>query len=102
MLVDEELIYAFYDAKLPPEVLDIASFEAWRKAAEKKAPKALQLSRDQLMRHDAEGIALNGAQVKDPGRAWNNSVYTAATLVLSSSLARSATTPPAIWPPSAV
>lgn len=31
----------------------------------------------------AEGIALNGAQVKDPGRAWNNSVYTAATLVLN-------------------
>jgi len=56
VLVDEELIYAFYDAKLPPEVLDMTSFEAWRKAAEKKAPKLLQLSRDQLMRHDAEGI----------------------------------------------
>ncbi|WP_298619892.1 ATP-dependent RNA helicase HrpA [uncultured Zoogloea sp.] len=56
VLVDEELIYAFYDAKLPPEVLDLASFEAWRKAAEKKAPKVLQLTRDQLMRHDAEGI----------------------------------------------
>ncbi|MCK6374539.1 MAG: ATP-dependent RNA helicase HrpA, partial [Zoogloea sp.] len=56
VLVDEELIYAFYDAKLPPEVLDLASFEAWRKAAEKKAPKLLQLTRDQLMRHDAEGI----------------------------------------------
>ncbi|HQA08981.1 ATP-dependent RNA helicase HrpA [Zoogloea sp.] len=56
VLVDEELIYAFYDAKLPPEVLDLASFEAWRKDAEKKAPKVLQLTRDQLMRHDAEGI----------------------------------------------
>ena len=56
VLVDEELIHAFYDAKLPPEVLDIASFEAWRKGAEKQAPKLLQLSRDQLMRHDAEGI----------------------------------------------
>ena len=56
VLVDEELIYAFYDAKLPPEVLDVASFEAWRKDAEKAAPKTLQLTRDQLMRHDAEGI----------------------------------------------
>ncbi len=56
VLVDEELIHAFYDAKLPPEVLDLASFEAWRKGAEKKAPKLLQLTRDQLMRHDAEGI----------------------------------------------
>ena len=56
VLVDEELIHAFYDAKLPPDVLDIASFEAWRKGAEKQSPKLLQLSRDQLMRHDAEGI----------------------------------------------
>ncbi len=31
------------------------SFEAWRKDAEKKAPKLLQLTRDQLMRHDAAG-----------------------------------------------
>ncbi len=56
VLVDEELIYAFYDAKIPAEVVDLASFEAWRKGAEKKAPKCLQLTRDQLMRHDAEGI----------------------------------------------
>ncbi|WP_442769280.1 ATP-dependent RNA helicase HrpA [Zoogloea ramigera] len=56
VLVDEELIHAFYDAKLPPDVLDIASFEAWRRDAEKQSPKLLQLSRDQLMRHDAEGI----------------------------------------------
>ena len=56
VLVDEELIHAFYDAKLPPGVLDLASFEAWRKDAEKKAPRLLQLTRDQLMRHDAEGI----------------------------------------------
>ena len=32
-------IYAFYDAKLP-EVLDIASFEAWRKAAESEVAQA--------------------------------------------------------------
>ena len=56
VLVDDELIYAFYDAKLPPEVLDLASFEAWRKEAEKASAKVLQLTRDQLMRHDAEGI----------------------------------------------
>ncbi|HNE15939.1 MAG TPA: ATP-dependent RNA helicase HrpA [Rhodocyclaceae bacterium] len=56
VLVDEALIHAFYDAKLPADVVDLASFEAWRKDAERKAPKVLQLTRDQLMRHDAEGI----------------------------------------------
>jgi ATP-dependent helicase HrpA len=56
VLVDEDLIHAFYEAKLPAEVIDLASFEAWRKSAEKAEPKVLQLSRDQLMRHEAEGI----------------------------------------------
>jgi ATP-dependent helicase HrpA len=56
VLVDEELIHAFYEAKIPAEVLDLQGFEAWRKTAEKAEPKLLYLSRDQLMRHDAEGI----------------------------------------------
>ncbi|HJV24827.1 MAG TPA: ATP-dependent RNA helicase HrpA [Aromatoleum sp.] len=56
VLVDEELIHAFYEAKLPADVLDVPSFEAWRKQAEKVEPKLLHLSRDQLMRHEAEGI----------------------------------------------
>jgi ATP-dependent helicase HrpA len=38
VLVDEELIDAFYDAKLPPEVLDLASFEAWRKTPRRQSP----------------------------------------------------------------
>nr|WP_230976842.1 ATP-dependent RNA helicase HrpA [Pseudothauera rhizosphaerae] len=56
VLVDEELIHAFYDAKLPPEVADLASFERWRKEAKKTEPKLLHLAREQLMRHEAEGI----------------------------------------------
>ncbi|MBD5804774.1 ATP-dependent RNA helicase HrpB [Azoarcus sp. Aa7] len=56
VLVDEELIHAFYEAKLPEGILDLTSFEAWRKQAEKAEPKLLHLSRDQLMRHEAEGI----------------------------------------------
>ncbi|NMG77514.1 ATP-dependent RNA helicase HrpA [Aromatoleum diolicum] len=56
VLVDDDLIHAFYDAKLPAEVIDLASLEAWRKPAEKDESKLLYLSRDQLMRHEAEGI----------------------------------------------
>jgi ATP-dependent helicase HrpA len=56
VLVDEELIHAFYDAKLPPEVLDIASFEAWRRAPRSSRPSAAAVRAIQLMRHDAEGI----------------------------------------------
>ncbi|NMG67836.1 ATP-dependent RNA helicase HrpA [Azoarcus indigens] len=56
VLVDEALIEAFYDAKLPADIVDLASFERWRKPAEKAEPKLLHLSREQLMRHEAEGI----------------------------------------------
>ena len=56
VLVDDALIEAFYDAHIPAEVVDLASFERWRKAAEKAAPKLLHLDREQLMRHEAEGI----------------------------------------------
>ncbi|MBL8443091.1 MAG: ATP-dependent RNA helicase HrpA, partial [Zoogloeaceae bacterium] len=56
VLVDDELIFAFYDARVPESVVDLASFEAWRKQAEKDAPKCLHLQREQLMRHEAEGI----------------------------------------------
>jgi ATP-dependent helicase HrpA len=56
VLVDETLIEAFYDSKLPAEVCDLAGLEAWRKQAEKAEPKLLHLSREQLMRHDAEGV----------------------------------------------
>ncbi|MBN8443486.1 MAG: ATP-dependent RNA helicase HrpA [Thauera sp.] len=56
VLVDETLIEAFYDSKIPADVLDLASFEAWRKEAEQHEPKLLHLTREQLMRHDAEGV----------------------------------------------
>ena len=56
VLVDEVLIEAFYDSKLPADVCDVAGLEVWRKPAEKTEPKLLHLSREQLMRHEAEGV----------------------------------------------
>jgi ATP-dependent helicase HrpA len=56
VLVDDELIHAFYDALLPEAVVSGATFERWRKDAEVKSPKQLFLSRDELMRHEAAGV----------------------------------------------
>jgi ATP-dependent helicase HrpA len=56
VLVDEELIYAFYDAQLPAEVLSGRTFEAWWRDASRTNPKMLQLTREELMRHEAAGI----------------------------------------------
>ena len=56
VLVDEELIFAFYDSHIPPHIHNGAAFEAWRKEAERDGAKLLYLKKDDLMRHEAAGI----------------------------------------------
>ncbi|MDM0086318.1 MULTISPECIES: ATP-dependent RNA helicase HrpA [unclassified Variovorax] len=56
VLVDDELIYAFYDAQLPSDVASGASFEHWYKEQSRAQPRLLYLTRDELMRHQAAGI----------------------------------------------
>jgi len=59
VLVDDELIYAFYDQQLPADVYGGASFERWYREAEQKQPRLLMLTREELMRHEAAGITTN-------------------------------------------
>ncbi|SNU85694.1 ATP-dependent RNA helicase HrpA [Pandoraea sputorum] len=56
VLVDDELIYAFYDAHVPADLYDGASFEHWYRETAKGSPKLLYLVRDDLMRHEAAGV----------------------------------------------
>ncbi|SEA05956.1 ATP-dependent RNA helicase HrpA [Variovorax sp. YR216] len=56
VLVDDELIYAFYDAQVPADVASGLGFENWYRAQSKGAPRLLYLTRDELMRHQAAGI----------------------------------------------
>ena len=56
VLVDEELIYAFYDAQLPADVASGAALERWYREESKRQPRLLLLTREELMRHEAAGI----------------------------------------------
>jgi ATP-dependent helicase HrpA len=56
VLVDDELIYAFYDQQVPVGVVSGATFEKWYREEQRKQPKLLMLTRDELMRHEAAGI----------------------------------------------
>ncbi|MDD4928988.1 MAG: ATP-dependent RNA helicase HrpA [Gallionella sp.] len=56
VLVDDELIFAFYDSRIPPHIHNGATFEAWRTDAERTDAKLLYLKKDDLMRHEAAGI----------------------------------------------
>ena len=59
VLVDDELIYAFYDQQLPADVCSGYSMERWYRDEVRKQPQLLVLTRDELMRHEAAGITTN-------------------------------------------
>jgi ATP-dependent helicase HrpA len=62
VLVDDELIFAFYDQALPAGIHTGAAFERWYRDEVKKSGqpddkvRLLFLSRDDLMRHEAAGV----------------------------------------------
>jgi ATP-dependent helicase HrpA len=56
VLVDDDLIAAFYDELLPEDVHNGADFEKWYRKAGADNPRLLYLNREDLMRHEAAGI----------------------------------------------
>ena len=56
VLVDDELICAFYESLIPEGIHNGADFDRWRREAESANPKLLFLRREDLMRHEAAGI----------------------------------------------
>ncbi|MDP1899651.1 MAG: ATP-dependent RNA helicase HrpA [Rubrivivax sp.] len=60
VLVDDELIHAFYEQQLPKDVCSGATLERWFRDEVRKEkarqPPLLQLTREELMRHEAAGI----------------------------------------------
>jgi ATP-dependent helicase HrpA len=56
VLVDDQLIAAFYDQQIPADIVNGAGFEKWYKDASHDNPKLLFLVREELMRHEAAGV----------------------------------------------
>ena len=56
ILVDDALIHAFYDARIPADVYQTATLEKWVASLDKAAAQSLCLTRDDLMRHEAAGV----------------------------------------------
>jgi ATP-dependent helicase HrpA len=56
VLVDDDEVFAFFDAIIPGDLWSAQQFERWRREAERGNSKLLFLTRDQLMRHAAEEI----------------------------------------------
>jgi ATP-dependent helicase HrpA len=75
VLVDEEKMFAFFDARVPADIVNGHGFEKWRRDAEREKPKLLFMQRDDLMRHGAEDVTEtlfpDTLQVEDSACALN-------------------------------
>jgi len=56
IVADEQVIFDFYNERIPQSILNLAGFESWRKKVEQETPKILFITRDILMRHGADEI----------------------------------------------
>ncbi|MBU3594481.1 ATP-dependent RNA helicase HrpA [Polynucleobacter sp. 71A-WALBACH] len=66
VLVDDDLLFAFYDSRIPKEVLSREGMRTWLKKAskseganEESADGLLRLAKADLMRHEAAGITVD-------------------------------------------
>jgi ATP-dependent helicase HrpA len=56
VMVDQQVIYDFYDRRIPAGIYNVPLFERWRKEIERPNPKFLVMSRRDLMRHAADDV----------------------------------------------
>ena len=57
LLVDEEDVVAFYDARIPDHVVSGAHFDSWWKKTRHDQPELLTLTEELLTREDAEAVS---------------------------------------------
>ena len=56
VLVDDELIFAFYDEQIPADIFSGAGLSHWWREQSEQNPKLLFISQEALMRHEAASI----------------------------------------------
>ena len=56
IVVDDEVVYRFFDERVPADIVNLAGFEKWRKQVEQKDPQLLFLPRELMMQQDASHV----------------------------------------------
>lgn len=73
LLVDHDTLFAFYDQRLPAEVVSAAHFDRWWRLASHTQPQLLMLTREQLVNESAATLRL-----EDYPEAWQQGTLTLA------------------------
>ncbi len=56
LLVDQQFIFEWFDARVPAEITGARSFEQWYLEAATESPGLLELNREALLRKEAQGV----------------------------------------------
>jgi ATP-dependent helicase HrpA len=54
---EDEVLFEFYDKRLPPDVFDGQRFEAWRRKAEGENPRVLFMSEEDVLQKEVEEVS---------------------------------------------
>ncbi|TWE13276.1 ATP-dependent RNA helicase HrpA [Rudaeicoccus suwonensis] len=65
LLVDDEALFDFYDARIPESVVSAAHFDSWWKTAHRHTPDLLALTEDILLREDVTAV-----DARDYPKTW--------------------------------
>ncbi|EAP98609.1 ATP-dependent helicase HrpA [Janibacter sp. HTCC2649] len=65
LIVDDEVVFAFYDARVPPEVTSVRHFDRWWKGEQRSRPDLLTFTEELLTREDVDTVSAN-----DYPRTW--------------------------------
>lgn len=57
ILVDDEVLFAFYDQRIPSEIVSAQHFERWWKSVQHEQPELLKLDKSILIRQDAKQVS---------------------------------------------
>ena len=57
ILVDDEILFEFYDQRIPHDVVSARHFDSWWKKASQSEPEKLNFAKEMLIRSDAENVS---------------------------------------------
>ncbi|GAA4123926.1 ATP-dependent RNA helicase HrpA [Knoellia locipacati] len=65
LIVDDEVVFEFYDARIPPDVTSVRHFDRWWRGEQRRRPDLLTFTEELLTREDADTVSAG-----DYPRTW--------------------------------
>jgi ATP-dependent helicase HrpA len=71
ILADEETLFAFYDARLPAEIHQTATFDSWYRINSQKNPQLLIMREEDVLAREASEVTARTTRTPCTWAIWN-------------------------------